>query len=222
MILPGRFVPLADQFGMISDLGRIVLAQAVETLAAWRSERALADLRISVNVGVQQFFGDDFAPFIARLLDGCGIAGEKLTLEMTESVMAKDQALVARRMRELKQLGIRLSLDDFGSGRSSLASVKELPIDEVKIDGAFIADIETADSDRALIRTILAMARMLGLTSVAEHVENIKQEAFLRAYGCDCLQGFLYSRPLQLDQFRAHVLARRADIIAFPGIRQKA
>ena len=124
-----------------------------------------------------------------------------LTLELTEHVMAKDHQRIAARMAEAKKLGVRLSLDDFGTGYSSLAYLKQLPFDEVKIDGGFVADIENADSDRALVKTILAMARTLGLTAVAEHVENVRQEAFLRAFGCDFFQGFLYSRAVPADQF---------------------
>ncbi len=115
--------------------------------------------------------------------------------------MAKDQARVADRMRALKQLGIRLSLDDFGTGYSSLAYLKQLPFDEIKIDGSFVTDIETDESDRALVRAILAMAQSLGLMSVAEHVENANQEAFLRSLGCDIFQGYLYSRAVPVAQF---------------------
>jgi EAL domain-containing protein (putative c-di-GMP-specific phosphodiesterase class I) len=115
--------------------------------------------------------------------------------------MAKDQQRTIQRMNEVKQLGIRLSLDDFGTGYSSLGYLKQLPFDEIKIDGGFVADIEASDGDRALVKTILAMARILGLTAVAEHVENVRQEAFLRAFGCDYFQGYLYSRPMPLGQF---------------------
>ena len=108
-------------------------------------------------------------------------------------------------MADLKQIGIRLSLDDFGTGYSSLTYLKKLPFDEVKIDGAFVADIENGDSDRVLVKTILAMARTLGLTAVAEHVENVRQEAFLRAHGCDFFQGYLYSKAVPIEQFLALV-----------------
>ena len=146
------------------------------------------------------------------------VDASKLTLELTEHVMAKDQVRIARRMADLKQIGIRLSLDDFGTGYSSLTYLKKLPFDEVKIDGAFVADIENGDSDRVLVKTILAMARTLGLTAVAEHVENVRQEAFLRAHGCDFFQGYLYSKAVPIEQFLALV----DQAAASTPFRQKA
>ncbi len=222
LLPPDSFIPLAEQFGMIGDIGRIVLERAAATLAEWRDLPETAPLRLSVNASVQQFYGDEFVAFLRSLLKRTGVDGESMTIEVTESVMARDQRLIARRMRDLKALGVRLSLDDFGSGRSSLAHVKEFPFDEVKIDGGFIADLETAENDRALTRTILAMARMLKLTAVAEHVENAKQEAFLRAYGCDCLQGYYYSEPLPPEAFLDYMRVHRSKVIQLDSMRQQA
>ena len=222
LLPPDNFIPLAEQFGMIGDIGRIVLERAAATLAEWRDLPETAPLRLSVNASVQQFYGDEFVAFLRSLLKRTGVDGESMTIEVTESVMARDQRLIARRMRDLKALGVRLSLDDFGSGRSSLAHVKEFPFDEVKIDGGFIADLETAENDRALTRTILAMARMLKLTAVAEHVENAKQEAFLRAYGCDCLQGYYYSEPLPPEEFLDYMRVHRSKVIQLDSMRQQA
>ena len=209
MIYPDRFVPLAEQFGLNHELGSSVLKCGLETLAEWQRDAATAHLRLALNVSVQSFGSDDFVTMLKHQVREHGIDATRLTIELTEHVMAKDQARIARRMGELKEIGVRLSLDDFGTGYSSLTYLKKLPFDEVKIDGGFVADIETTESDRALVKTILAMARTLGLTAVAEHVENVRQEAFLRAFGCDYFQGYLYGKAVPAAEFMALCRASR-------------
>lgn len=201
LIKPGRFVSLAEQNGMNDDLARQVFDLGFAALSSWSVDPTTEHLRLSLNVGVQSFANDGFVPMVKELIGKHGVDASKITFELTEHVMAKDHERIARRMGEIKQLGIRLSLDDFGTGYSSLAHLKQLPFDEVKIDGGFVSDLENSDSDRALVKTILAMARTLGLTSVAEHVENVRQEAFLRAFGCDCLQGHFYSPAVPAAEF---------------------
>lgn len=224
MVYPDRFVPLAEQFGLNDQLTAFVLGRGVETLASWQKNPETAELRLALNVSVQSFGSDDFVPRLSRLIREHGVDASKLTLELTEHVMAKDHKRVAAQMADLKKLGVRLSLDDFGTGYSSLAYLKTLPFDEVKIDGGFVADIETTESDRALVRTILAMARTLGLTAVAEHVENVRQEAFLRAFGCDYFQGYLYSKPVEHSRFLEFVRGSLPEngAIPFPAHRQQA
>ncbi|MBX3575672.1 MAG: EAL domain-containing protein [Rhizobiaceae bacterium] len=209
MILPDRFVPLAEQFGLNDELTRFVCERGLRTLGTWQRDPATAHLRLALNVSVQSFAQDGFASMLGELIAAAKVDASKLTIELTERVMAKDHEQIARRLAELKRLGVRLSLDDFGTGYSSLAYLKALPFDEVKIDGGFVADIETGESDRALVKTILAMARTLGLKAVAEHVENIRQEAFLRGYGCDYLQGYLYGRPMPLARLFSQSIAEQ-------------
>ena len=218
MVFPDRFVPLAEQFGLNDELGRFVLQRGLETLAAWQRNPHTAHLGLAINVSVQSFATDEFVPELTRMIEHHHVDATKLTLELTEHVMAKDQVQIARRMADLKQIGIRLSLDDFGTGYSSLTYLKKLPFDEVKIDGAFVADIENGDSDRVLVKTILAMARTLGLTAVAEHVENVRQEAFLRAHGCDFFQGYLYSKAVPIEQFLALVEQADGDAVQAKGL----
>jgi diguanylate cyclase (GGDEF)-like protein len=207
MVFPDRFVPLAEQFGLNDELTRYVLDAGVGALAGWQRNPETANLRLSLNVSVQSFNTDDFAGRLAEIIRSHGVDASKLTLELTEHVMAQNHEHVAGRMAEVKKLGVRLSLDDFGTGYSSLAYLKSLPLDEVKIDGGFIADIEHAESNRALVKTILVMARNLGLSAVAEHVENVRQEAFLRAFGCDYFQGYLYGRAVPADAFLEAITA---------------
>ncbi|CAG0973962.1 MAG: EAL domain-containing protein [Rhizobiaceae bacterium] len=209
MVYPDRFIPLAEQFGLNDELTRYVLDAGVGALAGWQSNPETANLRLSLNVSVQSFNTDDFAGRLAEIIGAHGVDASKLTLELTEHVMAQNHEHVAGRMAEVKKLGVRLSLDDFGTGYSSLAYLKTLPLDEVKVDGGFIADIEHSESNRALVKTILVMARNLGLNAVAEHVENVRQEAFLRAFGCDFFQGYLYGRAMPADAFLAYVAESR-------------
>lgn len=209
MLLPERFVPLTEQFGLIREFGSLVLAKGIAALARWQSQPATAGLRLSLNINVLSLAGDDFVPNLAALIESHGIDPRLLTLEMTESVMAKDRKIIARRMLALKRLGVRLSLDDFGAGFSSLAHLKRLPFDELKIDGGFVSDIERSESDRQLVKSILGTARTLKLTAVAEHVETAQQESFLRAFGCDFFQGYFYSPALPPADFVAFVEAHR-------------
>ncbi len=189
---PLRIVALAEQSGLIASLCRFVLGRAVARLAEWSKDPSTAQLRLAVNVSVKTFAASGFVSFVEDLVAAHAIDASRLTIEFTESVTVTDKAEIASRMRALKELGIRFSLDDFGSGFSSIARLKKLPFDEVKIDGGLVADIERSDGDRALVRTILAMANTLHLEVVAEHVETKNQEAFLHAFGCDYFQGFLY------------------------------
>ncbi|MGD9916006.1 MAG: putative bifunctional diguanylate cyclase/phosphodiesterase [Rhizobiaceae bacterium] len=221
LVMPDRFVPLAEQFGLNDHLTAFVLTRGVETLAQWRNDPETAELRLALNISVQSFSSPTFIPLLRNLIERHDVDAGKLTLELTEHVMATDQTTVAGQLTELKEIGVRLSLDDFGTGYSSLTYLKRLPFDEVKIDGSFVADIETGESDRALVKTILAMARTLGLTSVAEHVENVRQEAFLRAFGCDLFQGYLYSRPVPADAFLEFCRGTHPEPAAIP-MRQLA
>lgn len=222
-VQPSDFVHLADQFGLADELAKSVLEAGAETLARWMHDPRTAQLNLSVNISAPSIRGEAFAPFLAGLIERHRFEPHKLTLEVTEHVMAKDQTLVARRMKELKKLGVRLSLDDFGSGHSSIAYLKKLPFDELKIDGCFVADIEHSDSDRALVKSMLSMAATLGLAAAAEHVETMQQEAFLRAYGCDYFQGWYYSPALTAEEFGRYVFERNpTPVIAFPGTRHQA
>ncbi|WP_158264400.1 EAL domain-containing protein [Nitratireductor sp. StC3] len=201
MVPPDRFIALAEQAGLTHQLCRFVLASGVKTLAGWQQNPETAGLGLSLNVSVQSFSGPQFVSFLENLLEEHAIEASRLTIEFTEHVMATDQTLVANRMNALKSSGLRFSLDDFGIGYSSLARLKSLPFDEVKIDGSFVRDIENSDGDRALVRTILAMANTLGLDAVAEHVETRSQEAFLYAFGCDLFQGYLYAAAMPETAF---------------------
>jgi EAL domain-containing protein (putative c-di-GMP-specific phosphodiesterase class I) len=147
------------------------------------------------------------------------VDGHRLTIEVTENSIAVDMERARRAMRGVRDLGVRIALDDFGSGFSCLAHLRHLPLDEIKIDGAFVRDIEAGETGRAYVRSILSMSRFLGLTSVAEHVESKGQEAYLRALGCDRFQGFHFAGPMEEDRFVefARHRAPNSNVIAFAG-----
>jgi diguanylate cyclase (GGDEF)-like protein len=207
-IPPGVFIPLAEHCGLILEIGDFVLARGVAALAGWQRRPETAHLRLALNISVQSFANATFVPGLVGLVRKHGVDASCLTLEFAENVMARNHERTAASMAELKKLGIRFSLDDFGTGYSSLVHLKKLPFDELKIDGGFVADIETRESDRALVRTILAMATTLGLTAVAEHVEDDKQRIFLHLFGCEVFQGLLYSSALPEEEFIAFAIAR--------------
>ncbi len=200
-IAPARVVALAGQHGLGGTLTRYVIDRGFATLSRWARRPQTTHLRLSLNVTAQAFMTDGFAAMVGGLRDRHGTDPGLVTLELTETVMSQDSSAIMRQMSAVKAMNIRLSLDDFGTGYSSLARLKSLPFDEMKIDGSFVADIEAGDGDRALVKTILTMAATLGLKSVAENVENVRQEAFLRAFGCDVLQGHLYSAALPEEEF---------------------
>ena len=208
-----KFLPLAQQFGLAGELGRQVLELGLATLGSWRGEPAASRLRLAFNPGLPMLSGEAIVPGIAKLIERHGVDPALLTLELTESMTIKEGDQVAARMAELKALGITLSLDEFGSGYSSLATLRRLPFGEIKMDAKFVADIETSEEGRSLVRTVLAMARLLHLRAVAEGVENVKQEAFLRAYGCNLLQGGLYAAPMAEADFLAYARQHRAGVV---------
>lgn len=201
LIYPEVVLRLAGQFGLMAELSAFVLEHGLRTLANWQADARTAHLRLSLNMSLPAIASDGFLVRLAKSIVELGVDPRKLTFELIEHVNTRDQLRAALQMRRLKELGIRLSLDDFGTGYSSLTFLKNLPFDEVKIDGSFVRDIENSESDRALVKTMLSMASNLGLVTVAEHVENVRQEAYLRAFGCDFFQGFLYSQALSAAEF---------------------
>jgi EAL domain-containing protein (putative c-di-GMP-specific phosphodiesterase class I) len=217
MIAPQRFVPLTERFGFVSEFNEAMLALGTAALGRWSLQPALADLRLAINVNGRMLAEERFVPWLSGTLRDADVDPARLTVEVTENLIARDIEKTAHAMRQLRDLGVRLSLDDFGSGYSCLAHLKTLPLDEIKIDGTFIADIEGGETGRAFVRSILSMTRFLGLTSVAEHVESQGQEAYLRALGCDLFQGFHYAEPMEEARFAEHVSTHRSrsQVVAF-------
>ena len=197
LMAPGGFIAMAEETGQIGAIGDFVLRQACRQAQQWR-QSGLAELRVSVNVAMQQLRQEDFVAQIAAILGETGLPAHLLELELTENQLADNVEALAGQFRELRALGVRLAIDDFGTGYSSLGYLKHLPVDVVKIDRTFIRELDGSEGgDAAIIRAIIAMAHSLGLAVVAEGVEKPAQQEFLRANGCDEIQGYLIGRPLE-------------------------
>ncbi len=199
VLAPGEFLPQLGRSGLDGALSRWVLRRGCGIARAWQDQPALRDLRLSVNVTPSQFCQSGFTRELRTLVDELGIPPGLLMLELTEEVMREGEA--ARGMTELKRAGIGFALDDFGTGFSSMARLKDLPFDEIKVDASFVRDLEADATARAMVRAILGMARSLGLVTVAEGVETVRQRAILAEEGCEVFQGFLLGQAVTPDAF---------------------
>ena len=201
LVPPARFIPLAEESGLILAIGEWVFKTACAQLKAWAADPATRALDLAVNVSGRQFHQPDFVARISACIAECGIDPSRLKLELTESVVLDNVEDVIQRMRELKTLGLRFSLDDFGTGYSSLSYLKRLPLDQIKIDQSFVRDIGSDPNDAAIVRAILAMSRTLGLDVIAEGVETPEQRDFLRENGCAAFQGYLFGKPMPVESW---------------------
>lgn len=198
-ISPLRFIPIAEESGLIEALGHWVLDEACRQLSAWRAA-GIAGIRMAVNLSAHQLRAPDFAASVEALLQRHGLTGRDLQLEITESVAMEDPESSIGQLQALRDIDIELAIDDFGTGYSSLAYLKRLPIQVLKLDRAFVRDIETDPSDAEISAATLALAHNLGLKVTGEGVETEAQRDFLLQHRCDFMQGFLFSRPLTADQ----------------------
>ncbi|UOA10344.1 bifunctional diguanylate cyclase/phosphodiesterase [Methylobacter sp. S3L5C] len=201
LVLPDKFIPLAEQTGLILSIGQWVLETACAQLKAWEQNESTCNLTLSVNVSAKQFRQTNFVTQVTDTGQRYGINPAKLKLELTESMLANniDKSITA--MSTLNALGIRFSLDDFGTGYSSLQYLKRLPLYQLKIDQSFVRDITVDSNDRALVLTIITMAENLGFEVIAEGVETKEQQALLLKKGCRHFQGYLFGKPLPIKQF---------------------
>jgi diguanylate cyclase (GGDEF)-like protein/PAS domain S-box-containing protein len=195
-VSPLQFIPIAEESSLIVEIGNWVLATACAQLAQWHRAPARRHLTLAVNVSARQFHQVDFVPALAALLARHDFAPQRLKLELTESVVLNDVAEIVTRMLTLRELGVSLSMDDFGTGYSSLAYLKQLPLDQIKIDQSFVRDISTDPTDAVMVKTIIDLARNFHLHVIAEGVETVAQLAFLQQHGCTAYQGYLFSKPV--------------------------
>ncbi|MBS3936402.1 MAG: EAL domain-containing protein [Sulfuritalea sp.] len=194
LVPPLKFVPLAEEVGLIEAIGAWVLEEACRQLAAWRAA-GIDGLHMAVNLSARQLRSAELVTTVRDLIARHGLGEGDLELEITESVAMAEPEIAIGRLQALRALGVRLAIDDFGTGYSSLAYLKRLPIQTLKLDRAFVRDIEFDPNDAAISTATLALAHNLGLQVVAEGVENAAQRDFLIHHGCDMLQGYLYGRP---------------------------
>lgn len=199
---PERFVPVAEDAGLIHSIGDWVLSETIETMRGWRNAH-LPARRLAVNVSAAQLKHENFGRRIAALMQSVGSGGPELEIEITESALMANVDLAAHRLAEAKALGVGVTLDDFGTGYSTFSHLKHLPIDAIKIAPDFIADIIEDPAAARLVAAMIAMARTLELRVVAEGVETAAQAAFLAGHGCDEGQGYLFARPMATAEFEA-------------------
>lgn len=207
-ISPSDFIPVAEECGLIVPLGRWALAEAAQTISKW--DEALANdpqFGMSVNLSAVQLQRDDVVEAVSSALAAAGISGNRITLEITESAFISDPAGTKALLNRLKTMDLNLAMDDFGTGYSSLAYLQQLPIDILKIDRSFVSEMMVDKDKRAIVRTILSLARALGMKTTAEGVENAEISQILRRLGCSVGQGFYYARPMAEDDAYAFLSA---------------
>ena len=203
LLAPGEFIRLAEETGLIVPIGMWAVDTACRQLAAWAGDRAYESLTLSVNVSVRQFRHEQFVDHVLEIVRRHRINPRRLTLELTESLLVDDVDQVILKMKTLKAAGISFSLDDFGTGFSSLSYLRRLPFDEIKIDHSFFRNLLTIETDAAIVRTIVVLAQSLKLRLIAEGVEDERQRDFLASYGCHAYQGYLFGMPMdQADMLR--------------------
>lgn len=201
LVPPNRFIPLAEETGIIVEIGTWVLRSACAQCKAWH-ERGYEGLTVAVNLSARQFSSGNLVEVVKAALAESGLPPQALDLEITESITIQDSHGALDTLRQLKALGVLISMDDFGTGYSSLSYLKRFPIDVLKIDQSFVRDIITDPNDAVIVETIIAMAQTLGMRVIAEGVETIEQLEFLRDKGCEVVQGYLISRPQPAELFK--------------------
>jgi diguanylate cyclase (GGDEF)-like protein/PAS domain S-box-containing protein len=203
LVPPMQFIPLAEETGLILPIGLWVLETACKQIRAWQEEASTMELVLAVNVSARQFYQSDFVTQVENAVQRHGIIPRLLKLELTEGMLLVNIEETIEVMNTLKKIGIQFSLDDFGTGYSSLQYLKQLPLDQIKIDQSFVHDIASDPNDAAIVETIIAMADTMGFNVIAEGVETEAQREFLELRGCTHYQGYLFGRPMPIAQFEA-------------------
>ena len=207
LVAPGRFIPVAEESGLIVPIGAWVIEEACRQAMAWR-RAGLPELVMAVNLSAAQFRRNGIEDTVARALQHSGLVPALLELELTESILLQDVEQVLATVQRLKQLGVQLAIDDFGTGYSSLSYLKRFDIDKLKIDQSFIRDLASDPDDAAIVRAIIQMAHSLGLRAIAEGVETAELLQQLRSFGCDEAQGYHYARPMPAADFERYMTTR--------------
>jgi EAL domain-containing protein (putative c-di-GMP-specific phosphodiesterase class I) len=200
LVPPMKFIPLAEASGLIIPIGRFVLRAACMQLEIWRAA-GLPSLCCAINVSTRQLEHQDFVADVRSIVEQAGLDPRCFEIEITESAIMRDPEKAIRILNELKDHGFKISIDDFGTGYSSLSYLKRLPLSSLKIDISFVRNILTNSNDEVIVRTIVAMAHSLNLTTIAEGVETEQQCALLKQLGCDEIQGYLLSPPVPAEKY---------------------
>jgi diguanylate cyclase (GGDEF)-like protein len=218
-VSPGQFIPLAEETGLIVPIGRWVLEEACAQNMAWQ-RRGLRPVTMAVNLSPRQFADPNLLHDVDEALAASGMSPVLLQLEVTESMVMRNVSRAIKVLDAIQSRGIRLAIDDFGTGYSSMSLMKQFPIDTIKIDRSFVRDLPVDSEDQAIAQAIISMGKALGMTVIAEGVETVEQEAFLRSHACDEMQGFLFSKPLPAKQMAD--LLRAETPLASPPLQPEA
>ena len=207
MVPPDKFIPIAEEMGLIHDIGNWVFHQAVQAMQGWLKFRTADNgcCQISINMSARQFVHGDVGGAWIKHLDAMHVSARHLVIEITESLLLGDEADIMSKLDRFRDVGMQIALDDFGTGYSAMAYLKKFHIDYLKIDRSFVRDLETDPNDRAIAEAIVVMAHKLGLKTIAEGVETEQQKAMLAEVGCDYVQGYFYARPMPVEEFMAFV-----------------
>jgi EAL domain-containing protein (putative c-di-GMP-specific phosphodiesterase class I) len=215
VVSPGRFIPVCEEIGLILPLGDWVLRQACGQSRDW-SGSGRAPVRMAINLSSAQFKFNDLLRSVSGLIECTGIDPACLELELTESMIMQDAETTIATMQRLKNLGLRLAIDDFGTGYSSLSYLSSFPIDRIKIAQRFVRNLPGNDRDAAIVEAVIAIARSLGIETIAEGVETPAQLEFLRSRGCTDFQGFYFARPLSAGDITGHLPDWQSPIGLYP------
>ncbi|NOQ13180.1 MAG: PAS domain S-box protein [Methyloprofundus sp.] len=218
MVLPSEFIAVAEEAGLIIAMGEWIISTACKQLQQWEKQGLPTGFHLAINVSPKQFRVQTFVPHLQREINQCAIKPEHLTLELTEGIVIDNIQQTIIKMKALKSTGVKFSIDDFGTGYSSLVYLKQLPLNQLKIDQAFIRDIETAPNDAIIVEAIITMAKLLGLSVIAEGVETLKQLAFLQSQGCQNYQGYYFCKPLPEKEFSAKLKMAVKSTVILKGL----
>jgi len=199
LLSPNDFIPIAEDTGLILPIGLWVMQSACSQLKTWGENSHTSKLSLAINVSARQFRQSDFVTLVQETILSSGANPNLLKLELTESLVLENIEETIETMNSIKELGVHFSMDDFGTGYSSLSYLTKLPIDQLKIDRSFVMNLPLEKNDAMIAQTIIAMGRGLDMNVIAEGVETQTQFDFLQAHGCHAYQGYLYSRPLDID-----------------------
>jgi len=213
VIMPNEIIPLAEETGLIVPIGEWILHKACDQVKTWQSQ-GMNGITLAVNISGRQFNQKSLQGLISRILQSSGLNPEKLELEITESIAMQNSEETENTLLKLKELGVKISLDDFGTGWSSLTYLKKFPIDKLKVDQSFVKNLSTNIFDKAICRSLITLAHNLDITVLAEGVENRQQLAWLETEGCDQVQGYYFSKPLPVNEFVEYV--QRQNALTFP------
>ena len=219
LVSPGQFIPLAEETGLIVPIGRWVLSEACAQNMAWQ-RRGLRPVTMAVNLSPRQFADAHLLHDVDEALLASGMSPVLLQLEVTESMVMRNVSRAIKVLDAIQSRGIRLAIDDFGTGYSSMSLMKQFPIDTIKIDRSFVRDLPNDSEDQAIAQAIISMGKALGMTVIAEGVETVEQQTFLRNHACDEMQGFLFSKPLPARQMAD--LLRTESLLVSPPLQPEA